>query len=499
MMTRTPAEMRIPLAHGVERVEGDATAVVVGGGIAGIAAATVLAERGVRVTLLEKESFLGGRAGAWTDTLASGESFEMERGFHAFFRQYYNLHALLRRIDPDLSLLERLHDYPIHGPDGETQSFENLPRRTPLNLLSLIRRSPAFGLRDLLAVDRRRALEMLTYAEETTYLRRDAMHAGEFLDSLRFPPKARRMFFDVFAHSFFNPEEEMSAGELLMMFHFYFTGNPEGLVFDVATAIWTPFAEYLTRLGVDLRMQSEARSMDRVPDGGGWRVETDAGPLLADGVVLGLPVPPLRAFVDASPDLDDAAWRADIAGLRLTNPFVVWRLWLDRPTAPGRSPFIGTTGLGPLDNISLYHLFEDESREWQARTGGAVVELHAYAVDPDVPEDEMRARLLAALHELYPETRDATILEERYLVRQDCPAFPPGSYASRPGVDTPFDGLAIAGDLVKLPIPSALMERAAASGFLAANHLLARHHVRSEPIRSIPVRGLLARRPQTPA
>ena len=31
---------------------------------------------------------------------------------------------------------------------------------------------------------------------------------------------ARRMLFDVFAHSFFNPEEEMSAAELLMMFHF---------------------------------------------------------------------------------------------------------------------------------------------------------------------------------------------------------------------------------------------------------------------------------------
>jgi isorenieratene synthase len=50
----------------------------------------------------------------------------------------------------------------------------------------------------------------------------------------------------------------------------------------------------------------------------------------------------------------------------------------------------------------------------------------------------------------------------------------------------------VAGDFVKLPIPSALMERAVASGFLAANYLLARDRVRSEPIRSIPPRGLLA-------
>ncbi|MCY1009610.1 FAD-dependent oxidoreductase [Nannocystis pusilla] len=62
---------------------------VVGGGIAGLAAATILSERGARVTVLEPETFLGGRAGAWTDTLADGTRFEMERGFHAFFRQYY--------------------------------------------------------------------------------------------------------------------------------------------------------------------------------------------------------------------------------------------------------------------------------------------------------------------------------------------------------------------------------------------------------------------------
>jgi len=46
-----------------------------------------------------------------------------------------------------------------------------------------------------------------------------------------------------------------------------------------------------------------------------------------------------------------------------------------------------------------------------------------------------------------------------------------------------------------LPIPSALMERAVASGFLAANHLLAPLDVKPEPIRSIPRRGLFGRRP----
>jgi isorenieratene synthase len=491
-----PREFRHPLPDGPERVEGSPTAVVAGGGIAGVAAATVLAERGVRVVLVEKERFLGGRAGAWTDRLATGEAFEMERGFHAFFRQYYNLQSLLRRIDEELSFLEELEDYPIHGPDGEEQSFRNLPSSTPANLITLTARSPAMSLKELMGVSAARALEMLTYEQARTYGRRDDMNAGAYLDSLRFPPRARRLFFDVFAHSFFNPERDMSAGELLMMFHFYFTGNPEGLVFDVSkspfsTAIWKPFERYLSGLGVELRLESEVAAVRR-GETAAWCVETDRGPLETDGVVLALAVPPLQAVVDASPDLDDAGWRSSVEGLALTLPFVVWRMWLDRPTRPGRDPFVGTTGLGPLDNVSLYHLFEDESRDWAEATGGSVVEVHAYAVDPEVPEEEMRRQLLDGLHHLYPETRDASVLEERYLVRRDCPAFAPGSFERRPGVETPFEGLALAGDFAKLPIPSALMERASASGFLAANQLLAVHGVRSEPVRSVPPRGLLA-------
>ncbi len=75
-------------------------AVVVGAGIAGLAAATGLAERGVTVDVLERQPYLGGRVGGWTHRLDDGTPVAMNRGFHAFFRQYYNLRNLLRRIDP---------------------------------------------------------------------------------------------------------------------------------------------------------------------------------------------------------------------------------------------------------------------------------------------------------------------------------------------------------------------------------------------------------------
>jgi len=480
-----------------DRVSEPREVVVIGGGIAGIATATVLAERGVSVTLLEREQRLGGRAGAWQDTLSSGRPFEMERGFHAFVRQYYNLRALLRRVDPELELLTAMEDYPILGAEGLRESFTNLPHTPPFNVIALTRRTPHMGWRDLLKVNAKAALAMLAYDGDGTYERFDERSARDYLDSLRFPERARSMLFNVFAHSFFNPEEDMSAGELLMMFHFYFMGNPEGLVFDVVTrpfqtALWGPFETYLRGLGVELRLGESARAVQRTETG--WSVRTDTEALAADDVVLAVTVPALKAIVGASPDLcEDRDWRRAIEGLRLTNPFAVLRLWLDRPSAPDRSPFVGTTGVGILDNISLYHLFEDESREWARDTGGSVVELHAYAVDEGSSADEIRSQLLAGLYELYPECREARILDERLLVDQDCPAFGPGTYATRPGVVTPHRGVVLAGDFVRLPIPSALMERATASGFLAANHLLAAHDVRPEPVECVPRRGLLAR------
>lgn len=104
----------VPAPDGRARFTGGAapTAAVVGGGIAGLAAATLLAERGVRVTLHESEPSLGGRLSGRPTELADGTTVTMSRGFHAFFRQYYNLRGLLRRVDPGLDSLTRLPDYP---------------------------------------------------------------------------------------------------------------------------------------------------------------------------------------------------------------------------------------------------------------------------------------------------------------------------------------------------------------------------------------------------
>ncbi len=471
------------------------SAVVIGGGLAGISAAVVMAERGVEVTLLERDDFLGGRAGAWPDRLRDGTAFEMERGFHAFFRQYYNLRQLLRRIDPDLKFLKATTDYPILTPTGN-ESFAGLTHAPLVNVAKLTWRTETLGLRDLVKVNVPAALAMLRFDRTETYVGFDQRTAGAYLDSLNFPPLARQRLLHVFAHSCFNPQADMSAAELLQMLHFYFTANHDGLVFDVADrpfshCIFRPLGVLLGKHGASVRTGVSARALVRRE--AGWVVETDSEPLVADLVVLATDVGPLKEIVAASRGLDDAGWQRRIDSLRVTNAFAVWRLWLDRPVAKNRAGFAGTAGVGPLDNISVYDKLEDESRAWAQRSGCSVLELHAYALPPATDEAALKRQLLYGLHALYPETAAASILEERFLLRQDCPAFAPGSHALRPEVRTPFQGLGLAGDFVQLPFPSALMERAASSGMLAASTLLDALGVEPEPLWSVAVRGPFAR------
>ena len=56
---------------------------------------------------------------------------------------------------------------------------------------------------------------------------------------------------------------------------------------------------------------------------------------------------------------------------------------------------------------------------------------------------------------------------------------------------TAYGNVALAGDWVKLPFPTALLERAAASGVMAANMLLDRWDVRGEPVWTLPPRGFM--------
>ncbi|WP_063011623.1 FAD-dependent oxidoreductase [Nocardia kruczakiae] len=473
-------------------------AVVVGAGIAGLAAATGLAERGFRVEVVERERYLGGRVGGWTQQLDDGTPVGMNRGFHAFFAQYYNLRKLLARSN---TRLLRLSDYPLVDDQGRRDTFRGLPRTPPWNALAFALRSPTFRLRDLLRMDPRAAAPLATVSVPGIFDRLDHLDAETFLRAINFPDAARHLAFEVFSRSFFIEPGRMSAAELAMMFHIYFLGSSEGLFFDVArdnfdVGLWSPLAEYLCGTGVSSRPgRAEFHTgvtIERIePRGAGFRVIDDNDAAVdTDAVILATDVGGLKRLVSASPELGNTEWRSRVSELATAPSFAVQRLWLDRPVRADRPSFLGTGNLDPLDNISVVHRYEKQAAAWAARTGGSVVELHAYAVhDGTAVRADTEKRLLERLHEIYSETAPARIVGQTTLWRQDCPRFAPGDFARRPGVMTPHPQLVLAGDGIRVDLPVALMERAATTGWIAANTLLARWGAAGHDLHTVPAQG----------
>jgi isorenieratene synthase len=463
-------------------------AVVIGAGIAGLAAATGLAERGVSVDVVERESYLGGRVGGWTEPGPDGAPLAMNRGFHAFFRQYYNLRDLLRRSGS--GLFSPVEDYPLIDAAGRRDTFRGLPRTPPWNAVMFALRSPTFRLRDLASLNARAAAPLAAVSVPEIYHLLDDVDAETFLHDINFPDAARHLAFEVFSRSFFAEPSRLSAAELATMFHIYFLGSSEGLVFDVASAnfdaLWEPLRAYLSGRGARFHTNTSVTAIETVSAGAlpTFRVHHSGGSVDADAVVLAADIAGLQRIVEASADLD-AEWRSSVGSLRTAPAFVVQRLWLDRPVAPHRSAFLGTGGLEPLDNVSVLDRYEREAIDWARRHGGSVVELHSYAV----ADGSGASGLVDRLHEVYPETRDARVIAERILCRQDCPRFAPGDHAGRPGVVTPHPGLMLAGDGIRIDLPVALMERAATTGWSAANRLLRGWSLTGHPMHTVPTRG----------
>lgn len=463
--------------------------VIVGGGVGGVAAATLLAEQGVEVTLLEKSASLGGRAGGWTDLLRDGTLFEMERGTLRLSRSDRNARALLRRVDPSLSSLTPLSDYPLLGPGLSVGSL------TKLRPADLVRSASPRGVRDLMNADLRRASLLFSFDPEDTYRRLDGMSARAFFDELRFPVAASSVIRGIVGHAAFDELDRYSAAEMVSLFHHCLGTKERGLELDVlrgpaSTRVWTPLSGYLAERGVRVATRCEVIEVD---GSSGISVRYRSRGVLqtvrAGALVLAADVPSLGRILAASRGLVESASR--LRSLAVSLPTVTWRVWLDRPVRPERAPFAVTVGLGMLDAITTHERLGVPDSRWERERGRSVVELHAYAVPQSAGDAAIRGNLLAQLHTIYPETRTARVLEDRFLKRRDSPAFLPGTQESRPVVATADPRIFLAGDFVKTPFPASPIERAAASGFLAANAILAGWGKRTEPLAHGSRRGAL--------
>ena len=592
----------------------DLTAVVVGGGLAGLAAAYELSQRGVAVTLIERSPQLGGKIASW-DIQVGGESLRMEHGFHGFFPQYYNL---FRLVD-ELSIRQNfkpLNFYSVVYKDNYApEVFRPSHSAFPWNVIDLAISSSnrlkwGINLAKLKHLEVFR--EITGFSSPATFERLDNISVAEWV-AQDFPRGLYDLYFLPFAKSSLNSPDVMSAGELMQFFHFYFFGNPEGLAFNgtcqdmgrslvdpIVAAIEAQGGRVLTQAMVsklrwdagkiaDITFQQGAGEGGNVPfwvdrnpllssedleyfgagdrlfavqpggdralslscthqgcsvhrevvaSGEGFQCPCHGAAYTASGAVIQGPAEKdltayrvlkrqgeqvqLVAVAPASPVAEETlaadyyVLAADIPGikhlfslaegepeatlvsqvdkLRVADPFAVGRFWFDQDFEWEHSWFTSLSGYRLTDSITLYHRIQDDYIAWGEKTGGSVVELHAYCYkEAEFPtQQDLLNTFEAELYEVVPSLKEANLLHRQLVNQKNFAGFPPGSFGDRPSSATSVPNLLFAGDWVKMPFPCGLMERAVSSGFLAANEILHREGSQQRVLYTVQPKGILS-------
>ncbi len=476
-----------------EKIPTAVPVVVIGAGLAGLTAAITLARRGFQVKLLEAQGHLGGKVGSWSIEL-DGERVPVSHGFHAFFPGYYNLNRLLDSLGARRHF-KPIDDYVILGSDGTTVKFGELSTTPVFNLLSLAR-TGVFSLRDALKAPGRDLYGVfLEYDEATTFAQYDSVSFERFNELARVSP-GLRLAFNTFARAFFADGDRLSLAELIKSFHFYYLSHDGGLVYDMPTSdfetsLLTPMRNELTRFGATIHTNTRVQSMTR--DAQGFEVN---GERFA-AVVLATDVVGAREIVTQAEGVP-AELKAQFEQLRPGQRYAVLRLWLDTDMREGLPVFVITQRIKVLDAVTAYHRVESEAAAWVKQHQGSVIELHCYSVPDELEPAAVESLLISEMIHYLPELKAAQIKHRHFQLKRDFTAFHVGHYANRPTTQTGVPGLVCAGDWVKLPFPSMLMEAACASGVMAANEVLRAHGVREEQIDSVPLRGLMAGLPQPP-
>ncbi len=232
------------------------TVCVIGAGLAGLACAYELSQRGFRVVLLEKSPQLGGKIASWTVNV-EGQKFQMEHGFHGFFPQYYNLNRMVEELKIQDNF-RSLEFYSLVFREGKYQPEVFFPSHSafPWNIIDLAISSPnrfQWGI-NLVKFKHLQVFQAITgFRIPKTFDNFDNLAVADWV-AKDFPQGLYDLYFLPFAKSSLNAPDVLSTGELLQFFHFYFFGNPEGLAFngtrdDMGTSLVQPIAQGIKQRG----------------------------------------------------------------------------------------------------------------------------------------------------------------------------------------------------------------------------------------------------------
>jgi zeta-carotene desaturase len=427
---------------------------VLGGGLAGLAAALRLAEAGYAVQLIERRPALGGRASSF---VAPGERDPIDNCQHVLLGCCTNLLDFFRRSGV-AHHLRFYNSIAFAGPRG-TSHLRAAPLPAPFHLLPSLLSFRGLNWRDRLAVARAlwlilRSPHPVPDAPLLDWLQRH----GQSLS-------ACENFWRVVLTSALNEDlERISTRPAFHVFLDAFIRNRHGYRVGIPTVPLS--ALYSSQLLRERCVQRLSAPVTRLRVSS-CRVTAlhlqGGGEDSADFYISALPPKSLCGIL---PDDVRSRWPQTQAWNSLDwSPITGIHLWFDRPVMrPDHLAVYGRTIQWVFNKTAIAGDSEGALQYIQ-------LVISASRALSTLPRDEILARCLPELAELLPETRLAN-LQKAVVVRQpeSTPSFTPGSDALRPGPDTPFANLFLAGDWTATGWPPT-MESAVRSGYRAAERL----------------------------
>ena len=441
--------------------------IVAGGGFAGLAAATALADAGARVLLLEARPHLGGRARSWIDPTTGGV---VDNGQHLFMGCYDETLRFLTRVGTRhrLALQPRL-EIPWAERDGRLRWFRLAGAPSPIDAIVGLLGYPGLGWRDRVGLLRVARSARRGPAPGPP---RDKGPAGDpldgisvasWLDALGQSAETRRRLWDPLAIAVLNAApEEAAASNFAAVLRLAFLGGSgrSGLGVSrvgLSDLYAEPAARYLKAHGGEVRSRTpvlrillEGRGCTGVVLAGGERVSSGA-------VVAALPP---RELLEVLPPAVGSSPFFEGAGRLREEAIVSVHLWFGASITD-----LEITG---LVGCAWQWLF---SRGADADAGGShhVTLVRSAASDlVDVPKEVIVRSALDDLRACVPAARRSTPRHSLVVKeRRAAAVLGPGSSALRPGFRTPLPGFYLAGDWTATGLP-ATIEGAVLSGHACA-------------------------------
>jgi hydroxysqualene dehydroxylase len=431
---------------------------VIGGGLAGIAAALDCAAAGARVTLVEVRRRLGGAAYSF-----ERDGMRFDNGQHVFLRCCSAYRALLARLGSDhhVAVQERL-EIPVLSPGAQPVLLRRGSLPPPFHLAGALARYPHLTPSERFsAALAARALGGLDPEDGSL----DERTLGAWLAEHGQDAHANSVLWDLIALPTLNvpaADASLALGAFVFRTGLLASADAGDIGFHVGTlaeTIGEPAERALADAGVEFRLGWRAAAVQRA--GAGFEVQGGEEGFSAEAVIVALPH--MRAAGLLAPLLPALAASLDGLGVSpIINLHVVYdRVVCEQPFAAGV-------------DTPVQYLF-DRSAAAGAPPGSQyiAVSLSGAAQEMQMSVQALRERYLPALEELLPAARGATV--ERFLAtREHAATFraAPGTAALRPGPRTEIPGLVLAGSWTDTGWPATL-EGAVLSGHAAAAEALA--------------------------